>query len=535
MVNPIVALMAHSRPTEFPQLHTSATLKINTHPPSKRSILHTQPIPNWLLATDYWPLFIIFAPMSKPRLPLLLLALFLLALPACKMAWRAVRYNVPSIQDHRLWPARTIHREGPIYPLVSAPQPSLPPLQDWAFGKWYQPGMDLEDFWKRTGTVAFLVIQDDTIRYEHYRDGYTQETQVNGFSMAKAFLSTLVGIAVHEGYIGSIDQSAGDYLPYCSDSVLCSVKIRHLLQMTSGIHATEAYLNPWATSSKLYYGDHLYKILDKLSLDRSPGQRYRYQNINSQILGMILAEATGRPLSQYLEEKIWRPLGMESDASWSLSEDTDVEKAFCCLNARARDFARFGLLWLHGGKWRGQQIIPEAWLNVPLGGETKEGASIHYQYAWYTSPARDDFYSQGLLGQFTYISPSTRTVIVRLGDNLAFNVPWYEMFRFIAGLETKPQAIPFQPTDLKPFEGTWHFDLSTTGDTAMRGKQVHLKPTKRGLRVKSDFQDIWYATPSSHHHLFNLEYSRYLHLTQDSLGKPTIHWTRRTLSWNLYR
>ena len=457
----------------------------------------------------------------------------LLLFGGCKMLFRSIRYNVPSVHDHRFWDARRIERAGPVYPFVHS-DAGLPPIESWAFGKDYKAGMSPEEFFESTGTVAFLVLRGDTLLYEHYFHGNADTTSFNGFSMGKAYLSALLGIAIDEGYIGGLDQSVGDYLPWCTDSVMCGLKLRHLLQMTSGIASNEGYLNPWSTSTKLYYGDQMWKQVHGFEFKRAPGEKFFYQNINSQLLGMVIAQATGRSLGAYLQEKIWQPLGMESDASWSLHEGTDVEKAFCCLNARARDFARFGLLYLREGNWQGKQIVPAAWAKLPLAMDTTEGASMHYQYAWYTNMAREEFYAQGLLGQFTYICPSTNTVIVRLGNNLEFNVPWYDIFRFIGGASTLPKETKLPKERLAQLEGTWDFGLSRSGDKSMAGKSVVIKAKGNALLVKSSFQKTWVALPSSEVDFYNLEFGRYLHVSPDSAGKFTqMNWKRRGLVWDM--
>jgi CubicO group peptidase (beta-lactamase class C family) len=455
----------------------------------------------------------------------------------CKMVWRSLRYNIPSVTDYKLWPERPVPRAGEVHGFVDGQRsPGIAPIEEWGLERWYKPGMTTEDYLRKTGTSAFLVLHGDTLLYEYYGDGFADTSRFNVFSMTKAYLSTLTGIALGEGKIQSLDQSIGEYLPWCQDSAICKVTIRHLLQMTSGLKSNEGYLNPWGTTTKLYYGDQTSAVVHDLKLKRSPGTRYFYQNINSQLLGMVLRRAVDKPLATYLSEKIWQPMGMEADAGWSLAEGTDDEKAFCCLNARARDFARFGLLVLNGGNWKGRQLVPQGWLQQVASIDTAQGAINRYHFNWFLTPELDDFWAEGLLGQFTYICPKTRTVIVRIGNTLDFKVPWYDSFKILAGIRKKPQPIPFTQRDLKPFEGTYTFGLSNFGDTTLAGKQAVFKARRKGLKVKTKFQKTWYARPQNDSVFYHIAFGRVLTFHQDSTGQyNSLTWNRRGNIWDLGR
>ena len=450
------------------------------------------------------------------------------------MAWRAIRYNKPSVTDYKYWEERKVARGETIYGFVDGRSEGIMPVADWGLEKWYRDGMTTEDYLKSTGTVAFVVMRGDTLLYEHYEQPFADTSRFNVFSMSKVYTSVLTGIAQEEGYIKSIDQSIGEYLPYCTDSSICKVTIRNLLQMTSGIESTEGFLNPWATTTKLYYGDQLDEIVHDLKLRRDPGKKFVYQNINSQLLGMVVRAATGKPLGEYLSEKIWAPMGMEADAGWSLSEGTDFEKSFCCLNARARDFARFGLLVMNKGNWKGQQLIPEDWLRQSTMLDTSAASPQRYQFNWYLTPEEEDFYAEGLLGQFTYVCPKTNTVIVRIGNSLKVNVPWYDSFKILAGLRQKPQPIPFTKRSLRPFEGQYEFGPSNFGDTLLVGKTAKIKATRKGLKIKTKFNKTWTAKPQNDSTFYYLSSGRTLTFHQDPTGivKGAL-WNRRGNSWEL--
>lgn len=472
----------------------------------------------------------------KSHKHLLLFLILLLALGSCKMVMRSIRYNVPNVTDHKLWDERRVPRAGPVFAFQDGRARGILPIEDWGLEGWYKPGMTYADYFKKTGTVSFLVMRNDTILYEFYDPAFSDSSRFNIFSVTKAYVSTLTGIAIKEGYIKSVEQSIGDFLPWCTDSSICKVKIKHLLQMTSGIASSEGYLNPWATSTKLYYGPQTNKLVHDLHVKHPPGQRFFYQNINTQLLAMILRRATGRPVAQYLSEKLWQPLGMEADAGWSLSEGTDDEKAFCCLNARTRDFARFGLLILNEGNWQGKQLVPQEWVRSIPKYDTTDGGTNRYHLNWYLTPEREDFWAEGLLGQFTYICPKTRTVIVRVGNSLDFKVPWYDSFKILAGLRSKPKPMPFKKADLKPYAGTYVFGLSNFGDTTLAGKKVVMVAKRKGLKIKTNFQPNWIAKPQSDSVFYHIAFGRVLTFQRNAQGQfDHLAWNRRGNIWEVGR
>ncbi len=452
------------------------------------------------------------------------------------MGWRALRYGKPGIEDFKYFEERPIQRSGEVSGLVAGHDRGILPIEDWGMGRWYKEGMAYEDFWRGTGTKAVVVLREDTVLYEYYDRKFEETSRFNSFSMSKPYVSVLTGIAIHEGWIQSIDESIYHYIPDLIDSSLCAVKIRNLLQMTSGIKTNKSDFSPWGTTSRLYYGDNLYELIAGMRMEYAPSTKWDYKNINTQLMAMVLERATGRTLSEYLEEKIWGPLGMEADAGWSLHEDTQVEKAFCCLNARARDFARFGLLLKNKGNWKGEQLVPEEWMRLSTRLDTLEGSRQRYQNTFYLTAAEDDFYMEGLLGQFTYIAPSTNTVIVRLGNRINPNIPWYDIFRRISGLEKKPAPVTLAPENMEKLTGTWGFGVSNFGDSTMYGKKAVLSATRKGLKVTSSFNKTWIGIPSSDTTFFNEKYARNLIFRRDSTGEVSkLSWERRGNKWNLYR
>ncbi|MCX6090120.1 MAG: serine hydrolase, partial [Candidatus Atribacteria bacterium] len=222
---------------------------------------------------------------------------------------------------------------------------------------------DLDQFLERTKTQAFIVIHRDKVLFEKYYNGCSRDSIVTSFSVAKSFTSALIGLAIDEGYIHSVNDPITDYLPELKvrDSRFSDVKISDLLHMSSGFGFREP---PDDIIS--YYDPNLRKAaLERARIEEEPGKHYLYNKYHPQLLGIILERATKRPVTQYLQEKIWNPLGMEFDGSWSIdSTEHQFEKMECGINDRAIDFAKFGRLYVRQGNWDGKQLISSNWIQT---------------------------------------------------------------------------------------------------------------------------------------------------------------------------
>ncbi|MEM7036693.1 MAG: serine hydrolase [Bacteroidota bacterium] len=281
-------------------------------------------------------------------------------------------------------------------------------------------------------TVAFLVIHKDSLLYERYFRKYNKTKWVASFSMAKSYTSALVGCAVADGAIEDVNDPITKYIPELKDRGLDDVTVRHTLQMTTGVKHQENYFNPFAGVAKLYYGKHLRKQVHRLRPEFPAGHSFKYLSVNTQILGEIVERATGKTLTAYLQEKIWGPIGMEYPASWSIDQKRKgIEKAFCGINATARDFAKFGRLYLKEGNWQGKQLIPAAWVRESTKVDAQQGAAWFYQYQWWLPSREGDYAAQGHLGQFIYVNPEKEMVMVRLGEK-GGGVYWPGIMRQIA-------------------------------------------------------------------------------------------------------
>jgi CubicO group peptidase (beta-lactamase class C family) len=316
----------------------------------------------------------------------------------------------------------------------------------------YAPGKrvgNLERFLTRSATASFLVIKDDALIYEHYFNGYQKDSIVTSFSMAKSFDSTLAGIAIDEGKIGSVRDPITKYLPELAkrDPRFAKIAVRDLLMMSSGIRYNED--PPYRDNDVTYHAVDLRRAaLEKAAIMEAPGKHWLYNNYHPLLLGMILERVTGMSVTAYLQEKLWGPLGMKYPGSWSVNGDQNgLEKMESGINARTIDFAKFGRLMLNNGQWEGKQIVSQAWVDQATQPEEKPSSYYwgqpffvseghYYKYFWWGGKrpgGKSDFCAVGNNGQYIYISPQKRVIIVRNGFD--FGIPssrWEHLFYQLA-------------------------------------------------------------------------------------------------------
>jgi CubicO group peptidase (beta-lactamase class C family) len=277
-------------------------------------------------------------------------------------------------------------------------------------------------------TTALLVLQEGAVIYEKYSEDGGADVLSGSFSMAKSIVALLTGFALEEGRIKSLDERVERYLPEWEGLDEGKITLRNLLQMTSGLNWDESYMNPLSITTEAYYGSDLHFTALRQRLIRPPGSGFSYQSGTTQLLGLVVARAVNKNLADYASEKLWRPLGAEKEALWSLDKEDGMEKAYCCFNATARDFARVGEFVRNFGKWNGQQLLSEAYIKEmihPHGVPDKDGkATDYYGYQWwvYHTLAGDVPYARGILGQYIIVLPQRNRVIVRLGKKTAERV-----------------------------------------------------------------------------------------------------------------
>lgn len=278
--------------------------------------------------------------------------------------------------------------------------------------------------------VAFMVIKNDSIKYEEYWDGFNQDSHTNSFSMAKSILAVLTGVAIKDGKIKSVNEPVSNYLPEIKamEKIPNQITIKHLLTMSSGINFNEDYNNPFAYPAESYYGSDLRKqtLNGGYKVMVEPGKYFNYRSGDSQLLAFVLEKATGKHVGDYAAEKLWSKIGAKNDAWWNLDHEDGNEKAFCCFNSNAPDFARIGKLILNRGNWSGQQLVDSSYVNemltvANLENDAKEeggGKNTKYGYQWWLMPnykGHNIFYMRGILGQYVIMIPDENMIVVRLG------------------------------------------------------------------------------------------------------------------------
>lgn len=272
-------------------------------------------------------------------------------------------------------------------------------------------------------TVAFLVIRHDSLLFETYRDGWNDTLTSNIYSATKTIVGMLAGIALDEGKIQSLDDPVSRYIPSYRKGMQADVTIRHLLTMSGGMAWDEAYSSLFSVTTHGYYGNDLYKLVTGLEVCDRLGVQYSYRSGETQLLAFVIEAATGKTLSQYAEEKLWKPMQAERDAYWLLDKQDGDEKAFCCFHTTARDVARFARLMLHRGNWNGRQLVsqaymdemmrPASWLKDQWGKDSLN----YYGYQTWIMHYHDQVnpYMRGMLGQYIIAIPSQDAIVVRLG------------------------------------------------------------------------------------------------------------------------
>ncbi|MCD8072364.1 MAG: beta-lactamase family protein, partial [Alistipes sp.] len=354
-------------------------------------------------------------PFKKILCGLLLLLIFtvvlLVAVPSLRYIPRALTHRHPTIDQYTIFGNRMVE--------AGTPQP-WPKARD--YGRHVIPARYMERF-EELETIAFVVIQDDSLVFERYWDGYGPDSYSNSFSMAKSIVSLLTGVALAEGSLASLDEPVSKHIPGIRDFDGRTMTLEYLLTMSAGVEWDESYAGLFSPTTKAYYGEDLPGMVQRIKQTEAPGERTVYQSGVTQMLGYILAEATGMTISEYTSEKLWKPMGAEHDGLWSLDGKEGMEKAYCCFNSNARDFARFGKLIPGGGRWNGRTLVPGWYMERAtspaewLRAEKGEGSNLAYGYQFWILEREGVRipYMRGILGQYVFAVPGENAVIVRLG------------------------------------------------------------------------------------------------------------------------
>lgn len=272
-------------------------------------------------------------------------------------------------------------------------------------------------------TASFLVIRNDSILYETYRGGWNDTLTSNLFSATKSIVGLLVGIAIDEGKIGSVDDKVVKYIPEYNRGKQKDITIRNLLTMSAGMDWDEAYASLFSVTTHGYYGNDLYNLIMSLDIVDTPGVQYSYRSGETQLLSFVVEAATGETISRYAEKRLWQPMMAGQDAFWLLDKKGGDEKSFCCFHTTARDAARFGRLMLNKGNWNGRQLVSKEYIEESMTPASylkdqwgKDPLSYYGYQTWIMDYKGEKCpYFRGMLGQYIIAIPSKNAIVVRLG------------------------------------------------------------------------------------------------------------------------
>lgn len=342
---------------------------------------------------------------------------------------RTIFWNLAGQEDIEKFPSNSINPSDKAFEFQYPDQQKK--LYIDAYSKRGSNAIALDQFIENFDhNLAFIVIQGDSVLFEKYEKDYSDEKLVTTFSVSKSIIAMLVGVALEDGYIKSIQDPITDYLSILDQSEFGQITIEHLLKHTSGIRFKERYVNPFDNDvARFYYGKSVDKAIKKLSIAHPAGETFHYHSANTQLLGLLLIEATGQSISEYFEHKIWSKIGTENSASWSTYEKQNIEKTFCCFNSSAKDLAKFGRLLNNGGNWEGEQLIPKEWIELTHARDIEDGSIWGYQYHMILGlKAYNDFMAQGLYDQYLYMMPDKDIIIVSINETHKPSINWRLVF-----------------------------------------------------------------------------------------------------------
>ena len=322
----------------------------------------------------------------------------------------------------RLFPTRTVNRGGSAIPLEASPKP-LTDVKFQSNGK----AVDLFDYLSLNRAAGLLVLKDGKVAYEDYELGNNEATRWMSMSVAKSISSTLVGVAIKDGYIKSIDDPVTRYLPDLAGGAYDGVSVRNLLQMASGAKWDETYTDPRSDRRHMLElqlegkPGTVVAMMSKLPRAHEPGTAWNYSTGETHLVGALVQAAVGKPVSVYLSEKIWSKLGMEQDATWWVESPNGLEVGGSGFSATLRDYARFGQFVLNKGVIDGESVVPDGWFEQAGSPKELNGKIVNYGYMWWPlgapagSPNEGAFTARGIFGQYVYVNPREHVVIAMWG------------------------------------------------------------------------------------------------------------------------
>lgn len=348
--------------------------------------------------------------MNKKKLIIFILILVITYILLPKYAQRALIYFKPGIDDYKIFHNRVVETNSPSswkyhynYNKVSVPD-------------------SYSDFFKDYKTTAYAIVLNNKLLFEKYWSGYSDSSLTNSFSTTKSIVSILTGIAIKKGHIKSEDQYVYEFIEEYNTKENRNLQIKHLLTMSSGLNWEESYGSLFNNTTEAYYGNDLHGLISDLKVTERPGIKFKYLSGNTQVLAEIIKNATGKNLSEFASQELWGKINAKNNALWSLDDKDGQEKAYCCFNSNATDFARIGQLLINNGYWDSTKILDSSFISkifTPASYlKNKKGKPVNfYSYHWWklNHKGLDITYARGILGQYIVVIPEKQMVIVRLG------------------------------------------------------------------------------------------------------------------------
>ncbi len=436
----------------------------------------------WGFAFYFWLLvffrFYCFGFMKSAILALSVIALFM---GSCGHIPRALWYNLPSVQDKGQEIRIPASGEPCNYETEQKP---LDEPRKWLWTQKKKMPRFSEEALKKSGTDAFVIVKGDSLVFEYYGKKYNRTSRFNTHSVAKVLVSTLAGVALKEGKIRSLDQPVTDFLPELKGKVSPELKVRDLLQMTSGLNFSEFYFNPFSSVTRMYYGRHTERFMKHIRQRTAPGEQFAYRSSNTWLMARVLEKATGVSLATYTHEKLWEPLCVPAEAALRTDRKNGTILGFAGFNTSAIGLARLGQLYTHGGVWKGTRILPPNWTLSMFNSDTLRGAVPFYRLGWFTDSYYKDYFAEGIFYQYLYCHPSSQTVVVRIGDGANDTYDWRMSFRVLAGVQVMPSPQEFNQGERFNLSGIYEFGKRSDGDTSLTGRRVKIIGKENYLSVK---------------------------------------------------
>lgn len=383
--------------------------------------------------------------MSRSPLRCFAILLIVIVLQGCTTS-RIVRYRTPGPDIHRAYASRAIpHAQQPFAFTRGERRADVETLCVRDVDGVWRP---LADYFKRRSVLAFVVIRDDAVVYDYYAPGRSSADLWTVFSATKSIFSSVVGLAVAQGKIALDDPATKHLTEYADNAHFEGVTVRHLLTMQSGFRYTRTNGNPLhdlrSDDARFQYTPNLRGLLAQLQREDAPGKRWAYKDSDTELLGRVVERAVGEPIADFFARHIWQRIGTERDATWSLDRIGGVEKVSTGFNGTVYDLARFARLYLNGGNWNGEQILPRDWVEVSTTldrtrtePEVRTWWRMQHNHLWWIPMHewdRDrDFYADGHAGQRIYVHRPTRTIIVQIANDSRQEFPFRRIAKFIAG------------------------------------------------------------------------------------------------------